>query len=705
MAVRIKDGEVPYTWWIGIEITNNHVINVLLRELNNLIHVNENRELYVDLQLDDWITPEDSLPVWVTTGRILQEDWRPQSWTILNWKTTSWDQVSLIYANDDCLYYSVNWWAWRLLGGWEGELSNVKAFYLEDLSDLTNWQWAYDWYADGKMPIVSYNNDTYVMESYYEEDWAWWIRLIDTRSTVYEQWQNGVSYVWTNKMYIRYNDQWEVTRIDVTMVPISPSVIDAYTNYQFAYTPTQGYNPATKQYVDDGLATKQDTLIAWTNITIAADGKTISATMPSALVYKWNVQTINDLPSSWQTVGDTYFVEWVDWMYSWDWTQWNYVGSTSPSLTNYFNKTVDDSDDITEWSIHLFVTQNEKNIWNNKQDALTAGTNINIDANNVISTPSYTWGNQISISNYVVNNDAPFTPDNDWVLGQVLKKTSTGYEWKNDSSNFNPENEGTTGQVLKKTDTGYAWANESWWWGWGWGTSYNAGYGIGIVWHTISNTKPFDPASWTATAGQVLTKTTNGYKWEDIDLPSGENNVKFWTLNSNVQDPTTQQEIYERVSADSNNWAIINDTYTNDVFVFYKFDSSDTAIFYGTKRISRVSNAWNYTSQYQQELKIHDSTLSYAMLVHENPDDATHTNYLSAIGASYNPNDPFIPTEQYQPATKEYVDRVASWSITWVITQNVTWTTYSASQIWVWTQAQYDLITPVNWVIYNIIPS
>jgi len=46
--------------------------------------------------------------------------------------------------------------------------------------------------------------------------------------------------------------------------------------------------------------------------------------------------------------------------------------------------------------------------------------------------------------------------------------------------------------------------------------------------------------------------------------------------------------------------------------------------------------------------------------VHENPDDATHTNYLSAIGASYNPQDPFIPTEQYQPATKEYVDRAAS---------------------------------------------
>ena len=41
MSVRIKEGMIPYTWWIGIEVTDNHVINLLLREENNLIHVNE----------------------------------------------------------------------------------------------------------------------------------------------------------------------------------------------------------------------------------------------------------------------------------------------------------------------------------------------------------------------------------------------------------------------------------------------------------------------------------------------------------------------------------------------------------------------------------------------------------------------------------------------------------------------------------------
>jgi hypothetical protein len=39
------------------------------------------------------------------------------------------------------------------------------------------------------------------------------------------------------------------------------------------------------------------------------------------------------------------------------------------------------------------------------------------------------------------------------------------------------------------------------------------------------------------------------------------------------------------------------------------------------------------------------------------------------------------------------------------ITNNTIWTTYTASQIWVGTQAQYNAITPANWVIYNIISS
>lgn len=124
MAVRIKDGMIPYTWWTWIEITDNHVINVLLRALNNLIMVNDDNELYVDLQLMDNILPTSDFPVGVTTGKILQANWWQQSGLILNWKTTSGDYCRWIYANDQKLYYDPWTWVWN------------QVFLSSDVADL-----------------------------------------------------------------------------------------------------------------------------------------------------------------------------------------------------------------------------------------------------------------------------------------------------------------------------------------------------------------------------------------------------------------------------------------------------------------------------------------------------------------------------------------------------------------------------------------
>jgi len=137
MPVRIKDWIIPYTWWQWIEITNNHVINVLLREMNNLIQVNGDRELYVDLQLPSGIKPTDTFPVWVTTGKILQADWWQQSWLILNWKTTSWDYNRLIYANDGKLYHDKGDWEWVELGWGECKVNLFEMpWQNQDISDI-----------------------------------------------------------------------------------------------------------------------------------------------------------------------------------------------------------------------------------------------------------------------------------------------------------------------------------------------------------------------------------------------------------------------------------------------------------------------------------------------------------------------------------------------------------------------------------------
>lgn len=110
MPVRIVEWQLPYTAGTGIEIDSNKVISLLLREENNLIMVNDDNEVYTDLQLETWIRPTDTFPVWVTVGKILQADGWTQSWLLLNRKTTSWDYARRIYANDGNIYFDGGTW-------------------------------------------------------------------------------------------------------------------------------------------------------------------------------------------------------------------------------------------------------------------------------------------------------------------------------------------------------------------------------------------------------------------------------------------------------------------------------------------------------------------------------------------------------------------------------------------------------------------
>ena len=669
MATRIKDWIIPYTWGVGIEITEDHVINVLLRAMNNLIMVNEDRELYVDLQLEDWIEPDADFPVWVTTGRILEEDWRPQNATILNWKTTSWDYVRLIYAADDNLYYDPWTWEWRLLATRamvEEALtdSNTKTFWIEDNQDFTNAQAAYDWYIDGKSPLIIH-------------EWLFWLQMLTlaadqtlwTTHTLIFAWGEDVAS-WPTMTTVSaptvqfQAEDWEVQDIFIQdwrsfsfLDPNATSMI--YTN---PFTPTIDWHPATKKYVDDWLALKQDILTAWTNITIDQNN-VISATIPAALVYKGNVQTVNDLPSSWQAVWDTYFVEWVDWMYSRDWTQWNYVWSTSPSLTNYFNMTINDSDDITEWSIHLFCTTSEKSTWNAKQDALTAWANIQI-SNNVISAidttySAWTW---IWITWTTINNTKPFDPENTGSLSQVLKKTSTWYRRANEVEWFDPENAGTTGQVLKKTNDWYAWANESWWWGW---TSYTAWDWISISNHVITNTKPFDPSSW-GTAGQVLTKTADWYEWSSTSV---EQEVRVWEIPQWWLSQEDMQTITQRCLNEHHS-AILKYSAgsAKDCFVYWWHSTlNSVAHFYflGTwinRSITTTANG-DYTTLYHTAYHITFDGTTYTQ---EYMDYDIAGNYLTAAWLEQSDPTPFIPQYWWQPTSKKYVDDV-NW--TWTLSE------------------------------------
>lgn len=692
MATRIKDWEIPYTWWIGIEITNNHVINVLLRKMNNLIHVNDDRELYVDLQLDAWIKPNDDFPVWVTTGKILQADWWQQSWLILNWKTTSGDYNRLIYANDGNVYIDLWDWIWRLLGqGGSMFDCNTRTFYLpinvtdyQD-PDLAMAQAAYDWFKSNKNPILWYNGQMYDFEHDYRRepsDWHlyfWCTELIGTEweSHWYAQyWNDGL------KLYIDENTD-TVTRVEWVnhlLYPKWPKYLPVGVDLDEPYIPTYPSEATSKKYVDDELLKKQDLLTAGTRITIQQDWQwnlVISADMSGVFIYKGNVATPNDLPWS-PTVWDTYYVESTQHLYAWDGTQWNDLWGIGVDLTNYFNKNVDNSDNITQWTINLFVTAAEKSRWNDKQDALTAGENIYFSwaDNNTINAidTKYTGWTGITVSGTVISNSMPFNPWQ-WTMGQFLKKTNDWYAWAdvpwgwggntytawdwieitsnnviNNTRQFNPTGPGTMWQILKRGswDT-YYWANE-WGGGWGWGGSGDAKiFQINSESDTTVNlTKVSEAMSW---YNQWKLPVIKAYKadWGYYD----DSWYKFLIPNK-----------FERLNRDG---VIYDITYFNAVLnpSDFEIDTVQWATMWSIPTVRVVSLNW---------------TVQSATVI------AEVTAWSDFLSTNYNYPTPYVPQYDWSPATKKYVD----------------------DRNWVWTRQQYDALPSTkltDWVIYNILPS
>lgn len=115
MTVKLYEWDKTETGGAWIEITDNKVVNLKLREENNLIEINEDDEAYVDLQLESWIAPDDDFPVWVTTGRVLVADWRPVAWTVTISKTTSWDYTIYLYGDDGKVYVDNGTGVWKIL--------------------------------------------------------------------------------------------------------------------------------------------------------------------------------------------------------------------------------------------------------------------------------------------------------------------------------------------------------------------------------------------------------------------------------------------------------------------------------------------------------------------------------------------------------------------------------------------------------------
>lgn len=180
MVARIYEWDKNETGWNGIEVTDNKVINLILRSLNNLIKVNANNEVYTDLQLDDNLLSTATLPVWVTTGRVIQANGRPVTWTLLSIKTTSGDQVTRVYGDNGVIYIDNGSGTWKefyqkhevddLIQDLEDSISDVGfsgnyddltgtpwlctlVITAEDMADRTTWV-----FKDGALISATWNN-------------------------------------------------------------------------------------------------------------------------------------------------------------------------------------------------------------------------------------------------------------------------------------------------------------------------------------------------------------------------------------------------------------------------------------------------------------------------------------------------------------------------------------------------------------------
>lgn len=195
MATRIVEWKKPYTWWKAITVDENKVISLNLREENNLIIYDAwDDEIYVDLQLPNWIKPVDAFPVWVTTGRVIVDNWWDLQGTIICAKTTSGDNIKLLYADEWTLWID-NWtWTfkqiyfkadvdlitgrlqaqidtlyalWKFLSLWDCADGEPMSFPLETPYEYSTWDWYMIWNVSSATPAVNYRP---VWDEWVEDD-------------------------------------------------------------------------------------------------------------------------------------------------------------------------------------------------------------------------------------------------------------------------------------------------------------------------------------------------------------------------------------------------------------------------------------------------------------------------------------------------------------------------------------------------------
>ncbi len=125
--------------------------------------------------------------------------------------------------------------------GW----GNVKGFALSSTSDITNAQKAYNWYKNGKVAVIIYNNKVYLFNQETGGNAYWCV--------VNEKAYDTVTATWLTKDTLQLAiSSSTVTGITEMSLNINDfKVLRTDKDYWTPYQPQYDGSPATKKYVDD----------------------------------------------------------------------------------------------------------------------------------------------------------------------------------------------------------------------------------------------------------------------------------------------------------------------------------------------------------------------------------------------------------------------------------------------------------------------
>lgn len=713
MPVRIVEWKLPYTWGTGIEIDSNKVISLLLREENNLIMVNDDNEVYTDLQLEDWILPTDEFPVWVTVGKVLQSDGWTQSWLLLNWKTTSGDYARWIYANDGNIYFDNGTWTWKQVYYSSQVDAAIAALRTEVYDYFIRYQ---DYYWVTKTG----NQFNLELSCEIEPDQNF---VVDAPLNI-EEWQTYVlrvknwatSYVMSLWAYVT-NPKW-------TSIALNPNTTDTFVFLAVDDTRVE-LQPVIDQAssVNDGILTIQKNWsTVWTFTANQATNSTINVTVPTVIdnltststtnslsanqwsVLKWMIDDLagfGKFLSLWNaTTGQPIsFPLATPYTYStWDYFVVETISSATPpvnyrpngsSYTGTASSTTE-SDELEVWDVYVYdgsvwllqsnhwktVTfwniawdpydnTNLSNALNAKQDTLVAWSNITIDPNtNEISANNTTYSSATSTTAWIVKLW------DDTVQTDTMNSPSAT-TWKTYPVQLN-----ASGQMSVNVPR----AN----------TTYSS----------------LPAASWWADVSLVT--TGEKYTW---NTAAADTNTKTFYLSS-TSDLINAQAAYNWYLAWKNPIVVlgwINYVWVGGGSLLYTLISSKQVV------VTSVSNDCSIT--YQEALKF---TLNSGVVTGITLGTTSLSDDLYVLDTVTNYSTPYTPQYDWSPATKKYVDDRAvptSWTTWYVltktawwydwaaapatwITNDTTWTTTTVTKIRAWTEAEYALITPNANTIY-----